>query len=107
MSYSRWGGGGSGHWYTYWHTHPKEEEENRDNALFSVCGVAMFKAKDLRDNIDSCLSVVRKKDGCTDKVKLAELKEYMLEFLVDVDRDYPSTPCRRDSLPSRCKGATG
>ena len=85
MSYSSWGERGSGHWYTFWHGHP---QENIDNALFDVFDVAMFEAKDLRDDIDSCISEVSKKDGCTDKAKLAELKKYMLEFLAEVDCKY-------------------
>ena len=88
MSYSRWGSRGSGHWHTYWHVHPSDEVETIDNALFGVCEVAIFKAKDLRDDIDSCLEVVAKKDECEDKDKLEELKMYMLEFLADVDTAY-------------------
>ena len=88
MSYSRWGSRGSGHWYTYWCVHPSNEEETADNALFDVCGVAVFKAKDLRDGIESCLAVVAKKDEGADKAKLDELRIYISEFLTDVDEEY-------------------
>ena len=81
------GGRDSGHWYTYWFAQD-DEIETRDNALFNICTVAMFTAKDLRDDIDSCLAVVAKKDKFADKQKLDELKTYMLEFLADVDESY-------------------
>ncbi len=87
MSYSRWGSRGSGHWYTYWFAQD-DKIETRDNALFDVCAVAMFRAKDLRDDIDSCLAIVAKEDISADKHKLNELKTYMLEFLAEVDATY-------------------
>ena len=85
MSYSRWGGRGSGHWYTYWHVPTRGEVETRDNALFDICGVCMFFAKDLRDDIEGCLFVVMEKDSLADKSKLDELRIYISEFLEDVD----------------------
>jgi len=89
MSYSRWGSRGSGHWYTYWCVHP--QEENADNALFDICSVAMFTAKDLRDDMDSCIEIVAKKEPQATKAMLDELKVYMQEFLSDVDSDYGLT----------------
>ena len=88
MSYSRWGSRGSGHWYTFWHCQPESETETIDNALFSVFGVAIFQAKHLRDDIESCLAVVAIKDKSANKIKLEELKTYMNEFLDDVNRKY-------------------
>jgi len=85
MSYSRWGGRGSGHWYTYWHIQD-EETENRDTAIFCVCGVTNFTAKELRKNIDSCMKKVQKMDNEGD---LDELKKYALEFIDDIDGEYP------------------
>jgi hypothetical protein len=88
MSYSRWGSRGSGHWYTYWCVHPSNSVETKDNALFDICGVATFTAKDLRDDLDSCIAVVAKKDKEADSAKLDELKVYISEFLEDVDNEY-------------------
>jgi len=85
MSYSRWGSRGSGHWYTYWCCQP-QETENRDTALFDVCGVKCFTAKELRDDLDACMAEIKEIDpeGDTD-----ELKVYAGEFLVDIDKEYP------------------
>lgn len=87
MSYSRWGSRGSGHWYTYWFAQD-DEIETRDNALFDICGVVMFTAKDLRNDVESCLNIVAKKDSLADKDKLDELRIYISEFLEDVDKTY-------------------
>ena len=87
MSYSRWGSRGSGHWYTYWFAQD-DEIETRDNALFDICCVCMFTAKDLRNYVESCLNIVAKKDSLADKDKLDELRIYISEFLEDVDKTY-------------------
>ena len=91
MSYSRWGGRGSGQWYTFWCASLETKKEDRDNAIFSICAVTSFTAKELRDDIDSCIKKV--KDICencsTDE--LEELKIYMNEFLEDVDAKYPES----------------
>ena len=86
MSYSRWGSRGSGHWYTYWCS---SINPTRDTALFDICSVAIFTAKDLRDDIEACLQVVSKKDPSADKELLDELRIYISEFLEDVDKEYP------------------
>ena len=88
MSYSRWGGSC---WYTFW---AYRDYEDRDNALFEVCPVTQFTAKELRDNIDECLTqavVAVIEDGASDPTEeeLAELKGYMEQFLADVDEKYP------------------
>ena len=85
MSYSRWGSRGSGHWYTFWHCQD-EETENRDTAIFSICTVADFSAKNLREDLDKCMEIVKQLDptGDTD-----ELRVYCKEFLSDVDVMYP------------------
>jgi len=84
MSYSRWGSRGSGYWYTYWHC-PNDETENRDTAIFAVCGVKEFTAKELRDDLDSCMDKIKKLEPNGDT---EELKIYAKEFLSDVDEDY-------------------
>jgi len=87
MSYSRWGSRGSGYWYTYWHC-PNDETENRDTAIFAVCGVKEFTAKELRDDLDSCMDKIKKLEPNGDT---EELKKYAKEFLSDVDEDYTYT----------------
>ena len=81
MSYSRWGSSGSGHWYTYWCAQP-DETENRDTAIFEICAVASFTAKQLRDNLSSCMAKVRKIDSEGD---ISELCKYIAEFLYDIN----------------------
>lgn len=85
MSYSRWGSRGSGHWYTFWLAQPKDTE-NRDTAIFDVCGVKSFTAKQLREDMDGCMAIIHKIDSEGD---VEELKKYAMEFLVDVDEKYP------------------
>ena len=85
MAYSRWGGRGSGNWYTYWMIPPEGEKENRNNALFDICGVATFTAKQLREKLTQCLNEVHKKDLEGD---ISELKIYIDEFLKDVETEY-------------------
>ena len=98
MSYSRWG---NSFWYTYWVVAPGEE--TRDNALFDVCGVALFTAKELREDMDICLGEVKdsrrmaegieeQKALCHDEEPEGDIEElhgYMLEFLKDIDEKYP------------------
>lgn len=86
MSYSRWGSRGSGHWYTYWQVQA-DETEDRDTSIFVICSVASFTAKQLRENIDNCMDQVKKVDGEGD---IDELKIYAMEFLSDVDAEYPA-----------------
>jgi hypothetical protein len=66
--------------------------ENRDNALFTVCGVESFTAKELRNDIDSCLKKVS--ENAT-PAEIAELKIYMQRFLRDVDEEYPQQKYER------------
>ncbi len=90
MSYSRWGCRGSGRWYTYWRVQDKETE-NRNTAIFEVCAVMSFTAKELRENMDLCMAKVKEFDPQGD---VEELKTYALEFLEDVDGTYP--PFKKD-----------
>ena len=85
MSYSRWGTRGSGRWYTYWMAQD-DATENRDTAVFDVCTVANFTAKELRDDMAGCMAKVHEIDpeGDTD-----ELRIYATEFLADIDAAYP------------------
>ena len=85
MSYSRWG---NSYWYTFYCVYPEEGRETKDNALFDVCMIATFTAKDLREDMDSCIEIVSKKDPYATKEQLGELRIYMSEFLKDVDETY-------------------
>jgi hypothetical protein len=86
MSYSRWGGRGSGHWYTFWCVQD-EETENRDTAVFAICAVLNFTAKELREDMTKCMNEASQKDDSDGDLK--ELQTYAEEFLKEVDEDYP------------------
>ena len=88
MSYSRWGDRGSGYWYTFWSANPNKDGENYDNAVFEVCMIKAFTAKELRGGIDRCLNVIDNLDPKAGSEKLEELGAYMNEFLNDVDNEY-------------------
>ena len=87
MSYSRWGGRGSGHWYTFWSVQNSDTQEGRDTAIFTICGVTDFNAKELREDLDGCMEIVKTKDSMGN---LEELKTYCREFLDDVEEAYPA-----------------
>lgn len=89
MSYSRWG---SSYWYTFWCSHDGGAAEDRNNALFEVCGVGTFTAEQIREDIDSCVAIAEENcKKCTTKPSpedMKELREYMLEFVSDIDEQY-------------------
>lgn len=82
MSYSRWFGS---HWYTFW-CGQDPATENRDTAMFEICSVTSFTAKELRDDIAGCLKIVNDLDSDGD---LDELLIYIKRFLEDIDGAYP------------------
>jgi len=84
MSYSRWG---SSDWYTFWCS-SSEEIETKDNAIFEICGVTRFTAKELRNDIKSCLATVKELQPNADEEDIDELSIYMRRFLKDVDKEY-------------------
>lgn len=90
MGYSRWGERGSGHWYAFWTIYPPNEKETRDNAIFEIHNVATFSAKELREDLIKCMELVTlsEKDTTT-KREFEELRGYMIDFLHDVDEEYP------------------
>ena len=53
MSYSRWG---QSRWYTFWCVQ-NEKTENRDTAIFEICSVINFTAKELRHDMDKCVKI--------------------------------------------------
>lgn len=92
MAYSRWL---DSYFYTYWCVHPSGEQETRDNAIFEVCSVARFSAKQLRDDIEACVQeAVRNCEGydwSPDERDVDDLRSCMKEFLRDIDSEYPAT----------------
>ena len=88
MSYSRWTG--TSVWYTFWNFGRADETvpEDRDNAVFTVCAVADFTAKQLRDDMETCIAKVVEIEPHNSS-SLEALRECMRRFLVDVDARYP------------------
>lgn len=84
MSYSRWS---TSMWYTYWRSQDKATE-NRDTAIFAICAEASFTAKQLRENMDECISSLENLDKVSE-VEIEELRGYMETFLRQVDKKYP------------------
>jgi len=89
MSYSRWS---NSKWYTYWCVGPERTIEDRDNAIFSICSIMDFSAKQIRNDINDCLALVANYANSEySELKSAdidELGEYMVRFLDDVDSMY-------------------
>ena len=88
MAYSRWG---ESYWYTYWASPGQGIEELRDTELFEICPVAMFTAKQLRDDLDGCIQQAAETETGGRKptpLELDELREYVQEFLEDVNIKY-------------------
>lgn len=85
MSYSRWG---NSTWYTFWMVQ-NPRTENGDTAIFCICGVCTFTAKELRNNMRKCIDTLRDKNKEYTVEELNELKVYIFRFLNDVNNDYP------------------
>ena len=89
MAYSRWI---ESYWYTYWCVQLDDVVETCDNARFCICDVATFSAKELREDIESCLAKAR--EACVDESiqpldsEYDDLRSYMKEFLEEVDTKY-------------------
>lgn len=89
MAYSRWS---TSVWYTFWHV-GYGEEETADTAIFTICGVGNFTAKQIRDDISKCICDVQwltreDRHNQPTKDQLIELEGYMVQFLQSVDRKY-------------------
>jgi hypothetical protein len=80
MSYSRWS---NSKWYTFWCV--PNGKEDRDNAVFEVCDICTFTAKQLREDRVNCLNEILDIDHDTSESELLELESYMLQFLADVE----------------------
>lgn len=86
MAYSRWGGS---RWFTFWSC---RDDENCDNAIFSVCGVIDIEASEIRSNLSECIdrvcSIEELMFNPVSELEKSELRVYMEEFLLDVDVKY-------------------
>lgn len=87
VSYSRWGEDSP--WYVYYMV---SNTWARDKQLLDICGTKTFNYRELKDDIEECLDLVR--ILCTSDWKvpvteeqLFELKGYMLTFINDVESD--------------------
>jgi len=90
MSFSRWG---CSRWYSFWACQ-EDGKENRDTALFEICDCRTFTAKELRADIEACLTEAARAEVMSVVISVSdadreELRGYMLEFLAAVDRKYP------------------
>ena len=81
MSYSRWS---NSFWYTYYACSYSYE---RGEQAFDVCGVKCFYYGELKENMESALTEVKKLCPEATEKELQELKGYMEEFMVDVEHD--------------------
>lgn len=88
MAYSRWG---ESYFYTFWGG--QAEQQTRDTAVFEVCPITSFTAKQLRDDMEACIAEVKKRCRSIatppNEFDIIELRACMMEFLDDVERHYP------------------
>ncbi len=87
MAYSRWV---CSYFYTFWGG--QAEQQTKDTAVFEICPITSFTAKQVRDDMEACVADVRRKCSSTEKppdeFDIIELRACMMEFLEDVDRHY-------------------
>src|SRR6478736_4517575 len=93
MSYSRWS---DSRWYTYWSV---SSGPTKDEQLFSICLDGGFTYKELKDDLEGCLNIIRERSE-KERLEFApdspaipeedyeELRRYMQIFLQDVDANY-------------------
>ena len=85
MSYSRWS---TSFWYTYWMSLITESDK-KDDQMFMIQCISNFTYKELIDDIDKCISKVRKE--CNElpvkETDFVELKTLMSLFIEDVKND--------------------
>jgi len=88
MAYSRWLGS---YWYTYWHNQGNvPQPERRDDQLFSVDCNWLFTYRQLKDDIEACITKVMDGVKARNTVQpteeeISELMGYMREFINDVE----------------------
>jgi hypothetical protein len=101
MAYSRWL---TSRWYTFWSWTPSEEP---DDQIFQICefgGGIGFTYKEIKEDIDDCLKrviehlkepkdtkifnseIIRFVGPLPTDSEVEELKGYMREFLIDVEK---------------------
>jgi len=83
MAYSRWS---NSRWYTIYLASGEKEKSKQ---VFSICGVTHFTYDQLMKNLEECLKdTVNKCDFIPDQKEIEELREYMREFLKDVEEEF-------------------
>jgi len=94
MSYSRWL---NSIWYTFWRA---SDATCKEDEIFCICGVTDIKYKDMREDLEGCISKVKdvvehpEKEGisfCPAEVSpldYDELKIYMQRFMQDIEQEY-------------------
>lgn len=82
MIYSDWD---NSHWLCFWNDPKHGIAENKDNAIFGICGCYAFTAKQLRDNMKWCMDQV---DDFDREGDVNELQGYAEQFLKDVNEKY-------------------
>jgi len=92
MSYSRWT---NSDWYTIWCVQD-DATENRDTALFQIVCCATFTAKQLREDLKSCLDRACDPSQYDRLVSRSQLEGFVAEFLEDVDAKYPAELAAHD-----------
>ena len=93
MAYSRWG---ESHWYTFWCVADPGVIPDRDNAKLEVMLASTVTAAEIRADVDACVEKVRAGEQANKAVghqgsteDFSELRSIRLEFLADVDSEYP------------------
>ena len=92
MSYSRWS---NSVWYTY--DSSSLDNNIRDDQCFTICTVASFTYKELKEDMEKCLNVACHKQCLTDNgydeslkptpEEREELNGYMLRFIKYVENN--------------------
>lgn len=84
MSYSRWS---DSVWYTFWSA--SASGETIETQAFEVCGEKTFYYPEIKNDVYECLKSLNtgsEKPYTNDQ--LWELREYMLQWLRDVEREF-------------------
>jgi hypothetical protein len=81
VSYSRWS---NSIWYTYYACSYSYE---RDEQAFDVCGARCFYYGELKENLEGCITEVKKLCPESTEEEVQELKGYISEFIDDVEHD--------------------
>lgn len=89
MAYSR--GSRRSRLYTFWCIDRQDypEPEDRDNVIFRISGIADFKSKELRQNLNQCFKIIEEKAISLSVQEILQLYQDIKAFLAEVDEKYP------------------